>query len=377
MKSFLIVGGSLGALLLVTILYWFFPLGGCYRVWNVISQEGSQGYRIWSGPTLKSFDHANKRICVPQGWEALDAVTLGKGWAEFEQGHTGVLIKVNAFGTKEIQPKNSSYALEVVYPLTEEKRLSEYVAMIENAYERMGELFNDTSTDESIPHTVLVTVGLAGDTRTNSTRVYPDPSKRLTLFVRSPDQARADELLLHAVAHLYNRFSSRNLDYQKAQTPLAEEDWQEMEATWAETAFAISNWRSVRVDYLYNVHTAVRTGNFSLITEAPFNNKDAFQNIKQSVKVVDGSPNLDYQYGHYILAPLTMLGIDGLLLQYAPGMSVERILKDIHSSTNKNFFDVLKTVLPKTEYERALRFVNGSETIPREAIDRAVKYYED
>ncbi|TAJ13350.1 hypothetical protein EPO56_03235 [Patescibacteria group bacterium] len=376
MKGFLIVGGSLGALLLVAILYWFFPLGGCYRVWNVISQEGSQGYRIWTGSTLKSFDHANKRICVPRGWKALDAVALGKGWAEFEQGHTGVLIKENAFGTKDVQLENSSYTLEVLYPLTEEKRLSEYITIIENAYERVGKLFNDTSANEIIPHTVLITVGLAGDTRSNNTQVYPDPSERLTLFMRSPDQTRAEELLIHAVMHLYNRFSNRNLDHQKIQNPLAKEDWQEMEATWAETAFSTSKERSRRVDYLFNVHTAVRTGNFSLITEPPFNNKETFQKINQSVKVAEGSSNLDYQYGHYILAPIALIGIDGLLLTYAPQTSIEKILKEVHLSNNRNFFDALKDVLPAQEYERSLRFVSGLETVPREIIDRAVMYYE-
>lgn len=379
MKKALVVLGIVVMCALLAIAVYFLPIlkGECYKVPDHLKPfAGSQGYRIWSGNTLKSFDHKNRPVCVPQGWEAVGATETGVGWAKFEKNLTGVLIRSDAFTLQSIQPKQSRYTVRILYPVTtNEKLVTRYVAIIENAFNRTGKLFNDVPTDQRIEHTVLITAGLAGNTYEEGTRVYPDPSARVSAFVRTPDSLRAEELLIHAVAHLYNRHQTGVLPYEKLQLPFTEEDWQEVEATWAEMAFTTSD-AKVRSVYLYTVHTAVRTGNFSLIKEAPFNNQKAFEKIRQSVVVAPNSPNLDYQYGHYVLAPLSMLAVEAMLQQSHTGTSVEKILTTIHMGNAQNFFDELEKVLSKEQVEHVRNWFEGKETVPSDLINFAVTYYK-
>lgn len=374
MRKILIVVGC-GAVLILGALY-FLPvfLGHCYKVGNPKPVAGSQGYRIWSDETLKSFDHHNREVCVLEGWRAVGATEVGKGVARFEPTLTGILIHSDAFSSHTILPKNSSYALTVVYPVdTDAKLLEKYDAIIENAFSRVGNVFNDAPASKRTPHTVLITAGIAGDTRDESTRVYPDPNAQVTIFVRVPNHPRAEELFIHAVMHLYNRHREDLLAYQKLQAPFSADDWQELEAAWSETAFATSGQSLIRLLYLTNVYNAVRTNNFSLIAEPPFKNKKEFEKIHQSAVVRKGSPNLDYQYGHYILAPLSMLGIEGLLQKSGTGVTLEHVLTEVHRGSGKNFFEVLKNSLSQSEIDDIHDWLEGRATIPEHLIQAGFK----
>ncbi|TSD05308.1 MAG: hypothetical protein Greene07147_629 [Parcubacteria group bacterium Greene0714_7] len=380
MKKALVVFGSVIICALLAVTVYFIPIlrGECYKVPDYLKPiAGSQGYRIWSGDILKSFDHKNRPVCVPQGWEAVGAIETGAGWAKFETNLTGVLIRSDAFTLQSIQPKHSIYRVDILYPVTTtESSIQRYVAIIENAFNRTGKLFNDAPKEQRVPHVVLITAGLAGNADEDATHVYPDPSARVSAFVRTSDSLRGEELFIHAVMHLYNRHQNGALPYQKLQSPFTEEDWQEVEATWAETAFTTSAEQSGRIVYLYGVHTALRTGNFSLIKEAPFNNQKAFEKIRQSVIVAPGSPNLDYQYGHYVLAPLSMLAVDGMLQESRAGTGVEKILTDIHAGKASNFFDELQKTLSKEDVQRARGWFEGRETIPTSVINLVVASYK-
>ncbi|MFA5877156.1 MAG: hypothetical protein WC880_02205 [Candidatus Paceibacterota bacterium] len=380
MRKVLMVLGAVTVCALLAVAVYFLPIlkGECYKVPDYLKPiAGSQGYRIWSGDILKSFDHKNRPVCVPQGWEAVGAIETGSGWAKFETNLTGVLIRSDAFTLQSIQPKQSIYRVDILYPATTtESSIRRYVAIIENAFNRTGKLFNDAPKEQRVQHIVLITAGLAGNAYEDITQVYPDPSARVSAFVRTQNILRGEELFVHAVMHLYNRHQSGTLPYQKLQSPFTEEDWQEVEATWAETAFTTSREQSGRIVYLYSVHTALRTGNFSLIKEAPFNNQKAFEKIRQSVIVAPNSPNLDYQYGHYVLAPLSMLAVDGMLQESHTGTSVEKILTDIHAGKASNFFDELQRTLSKEEVQRARGWFEGRETIPTSVINSVVASYK-
>lgn len=380
MKKTLILIGTLAVCALVAVTFYLLPIlrGECYKVPDYLKPiAGSQGYRIWSGDILKSFDHKNRPVCVPQGWEAVGATETGVGWAKFEPKLTGVLIRSDAFTLQSIQPKHSIYRVDILYPVTtEENSVQRYIAIIENAFNRTGKLFNDAPKEQRVPHVVLITAGLVGNAYEDATHVYPDPSARVSTFVRTSDSLRGEELFIHAVMHLYNRHQNGALPYQKLQSPFTEEDWQEVEATWAETAFTTSAERSGRIVYLYGVHAALRTQNFSLIKEAPFNNQKAFEKIRQSVIVAPGSPSLDYQYGHYVLAPLSMLAVDGMLQESRADTSVEKILTDIHAGKASNFFDELQKTLSKEEVQRARGWFEGRETIPTSVINLVVASYK-
>ena len=243
----------------------FFASRECISPPDGMAVDGSQGYRVWSGETFKSFEHDGGRLCVPDGWEAVGATKTGWGWATFEQEKTGVLINSSAFERQILEPVDSSYVITVIFPKAAGD-VHSYLSIINNSFTRIGRIFNDSRDGDVREHTVLVTAGLAGNTRSEGTRVYPDPSALVSIFVRTPDHSRAEELFIHAVAHLYNRQREDLLAYQKLQTPFADEDWQEMEATWAELAFNTTpGGREGRLKYLYNVHAAVVSKNFELM----------------------------------------------------------------------------------------------------------------
>lgn len=358
--------------------YFFFPQTDkiCIPISEQKTQEGSQGYRVWFGETLKSFEHNDEPVCVPGGWEAVGATKEGQGWAQFPEDHTGVIVKSDAFGILTLAPEKSAYTVTVLYPLaTKNDALNRHVQIISNAFSRVSALFPESKSAKH-SHTVLITAGLAGDTRSEGTRVYPDPTEDLSIVVRTPDQPRAEELFVHAVMHLFNRHRSDLVAYQKNQDPFPAEDWQEMEATWSETAISTQNeGRGARIRYLYNVHVAVRTNNFSRIVSEPFNNKEAFEKINQGSIVPEGSQYLDYQYGHYVLAPLTMIAIEGLLVSRSSDLHVEDVLKAIHTRPSLNFFDELGKKLSKDDMARIMSWVDGKDTIPEELVMKGLSHY--
>lgn len=370
----------LGVLILIAMLgTWHAFLGyipgTCASVPKAPAEEGSQGYRIWSGETLKSFEHHGKRICVEDGWQALGADEYGDGYALFKKGFTGVLIQDKAFGTEFLTPQNSEYRITMRYPLSASgDEIREYASITENAFSRVGALYPE-ATKHTRNHTVLVTAGIAGNTRAPGTRVYPDPHEDLTLLVRTPDYPRGEELLIHAVAHLHNRHRKDLLAYQAFQDPVPPIDFEEMEATWTETAFLREGvGRELRLRYLYNVHTAVRTKDFSLIEEPPFDDEAAFKKIVEGIIVPEDAASLDYQYNHYVLAPLTMVALEGLLQEQKTGTDIEKLLTGVHT-TSANFLDEIKTLLPQSEMSQVHAWIAGEETIPYELVLTGAKYY--
>ena len=337
--------------------------------------DGTQGYRIWSGDTLKSFEHNGRAVCVPKGWEPIGAIAQGEGWAQFEPSYTGVLIKSDAFTGAPLLVKGSAYDITLRYRATTDPAIvAKYEAMATAAVTRVASLYAD-APNQHRPLTFLVTAGLAGNTIDDNTRVYPDPTAALSIIVRTPNQTRSEELVVHSIAHVYNRFRTDLSDYTKNQAPFTEEDWQENEAAWEEVAFSTSAIGRVgRLEYLLNVHKAVMTHNFSLIEYPPFNNAAAFKKIVPSAFVPPTASYLDDQYGHYVLAPLAMVATDGLL-QKGGKTSLSKVLRGIHTGTISNFYDELKKDLSASDYKRVVSWFDGTGTIPSDLVYAAAKSY--
>ena len=369
---------AVGLVALGIALYFLAPLDdSCQPITTQAPMEGSQGYRVWEGETLKSFEHGGRKVCIPTGWESVGELSRGEGWATYERGTTGVVIRSDSWASIILTPKGSSYTVTLRYPSnTPAAFIPDYVNIVGHAFGSVGTLFADAGT-EARQHTVLVTAGLAGNTVDDHSRVYPDTTARLTTFVRTPDQYRAAELLTHAVVHIYNRYQTDGLGYEANQAPFKKGDWQEVEAAWAELALNTSKaGRENRVNYLYNVHTAVRTNTVSLITVPPFNDRTEFAKITQSVVVATDADEIDYQYGHYVLGPLTLLGAEGLLIKYNAPVHVKDILIRIHTGEVTNFMDQLGTLLPKDQVDHVRAWVRGEESIPEDLVTRAVEYYD-
>ncbi|XKT74377.1 MAG: hypothetical protein ACJKTH_03410 [Patescibacteria group bacterium UBA2163] len=343
----------------------------CFEIQERVPKEGSQGFQTWYGEHIKSFYHRDKKHCIPEGWRAIGATEVGEGWARFASNQTGVMVADDTFASFTITPNNTHYSLFVLYPqnFSEAERLR-YARVIENTFNRVGALFNDTDAYERTQHTVLITAGVANEL------IYPDPRENLTIFVRELDDPRSEELFIHAVVHVYNRFAPINTTYQHNQAPLNEGDIQEFEATWAETAFNTNEKnRANRVEYLYTVHSAVLNKNFEAIPGPPFDDREAFMNINPRLPVYHDASEIDIQYNHYILAPLIFIAIDGLLNERATQMNVERILTRIHSGEATNFFNELNRYITEEDTAMVLNWIQNAEPIPPRLLEEALTIY--
>jgi hypothetical protein len=348
----------------------------CVTIGSVKPVLGSQGYRMWSDDTFKSFEHNGKKVCVLDGWVSLGEVSIGDGWVTFADGDTGVLYRKNAFKSTALLPEGSEYAVTLMYPEgTSATDLTTYVALTENAFAQVGRIYGDEPLALRKPHTMLVTAGLAGDTRTSETRVYPDPTLQLSSIVRTPDQPRSEELLIHAVMHLYNRHALDGTAYLSNQAPYSAEEFEELEATWAELALS-TNSKAVqnRLQYLYQVHAAVQTKNFALISDPPFDDETGFKLIRPTVFVPKNAGYLEFQYGHYVLAPLLMATTDALLSERRTGTTVAKLLTEVHSGGG-NFTALLSTHLKPKDMETLGQYSRGEAQIPYAYIERAMKLY--
>lgn len=338
----------------------------------------SHGWKVWFGSSLQSFEHNGKRICIPDDWEPVGEAEKKLGWARFPEGASGVLIQSSDFEFRTVQTENNSYVLRVVYQKSMAPELaSAYIETITQAFNRVGGLFPNTK-GQSRTHTVLITVGVAGDGNDFETSVYPDPSEEISIFVRNVEHKRAEELFIHAAAHLYNRYRTDLTAYQNTQSPILSPDWQEMEAAWTEVAFRSSpSGRTRRLAELYDVHRAIQTNTFSESLIFPFSERELFDAVTQrAIAIKEDSVYSDYQYGHYVLAPLVMVAIEGLLLQYNTDADISKILYELHTGTESHFLDTVRAVLPANEILTIERWMDGRETIPHNLVLSASKYYE-
>jgi len=355
-------------LVMVVVGYWGIKKPGCMTIGSQENKIGSHGLIYWIGPTFKSFVHSDFPVCIPGGWKSMGEIAEGNGWAKFAKDKAGVMIKKDGFYTTKIRSRKGSNEITVYYPVeTPRVNIEKYVDIVQDAFDRVENIYPKTEVSREIE--VLVTAGLAGNTIDPTTRIYPDPNENLLFIVYAPQQYRADELVIHAVMHTYNRFRTEMTGYLEYQSPFGASEWSELEATWAETAFNGDAVRRLkRIEYLYNVHNAVRTNNYKLISMPPFNDKKAFEKINQAVTVKTGSQFLDYQYGHYILAPLSMIAVDGMLYSHKGKEDVESILTKIHGDPSVNFVTEISKVLTNKEVATFMKWVEGKETVPMELV---------
>ena len=338
----------------------------------------SHGYKVWFSDTLESFPQYGEHVCVPNGWEPVGEKEQKFGWASFPAGASGVLIHSADFTSRMLRTKNDSYVLRVVYQKSlASESVERYITTIVHAFDSVSSLYPSTA-GQMLPHTVLITVGVAGDGTEFETSVYPDPSIKMSMFVRNIGHTRGEELFIHAVAHLFNRYREDLISYEDTQSPLPPEDWQESEAAWSEIVFRTSNeGRTRRLAELYDIHTAIQTHTFSDSLIYPFNTSELFDAVMQRSTVIKpDSVYSDYQYGHYVLGPLVMVAIEGLLQKYNTHTDIKTLCTELHTKETSNFYKKLATVLPPTEMEHIAHFMNGEETIPRELIDAGNDYYE-
>lgn len=367
-----------GAVLVVLVAgFGFLWATSCALIPSSENQNGSHGFRIWAGQTLMSFEHGIRPTCVPAGWEPAGATSAGPGWAKFQGGMTGVVIRSDAFASTTMSFEKSAYRVTLVYPKSlDAALLPSFKAVVTNAFERTGAEFGDSASNEPRVHTVLITAGLGGDFY-EADAVYPDPGPDVSYFILPPSSIRGEELFTHAVQHLYNRERPELDAYENNQAPFTRDNWQELEATWSETAFRLSNaGRRARLEYLYNVHTAVQTDNYALIQEPPFNDEAGFHKIQHTVLMNANSTYLDDQYGVYVLTPLATVATEGMLQSFHPDADLETIFTAIHTGEAKNFFDELAKYLPADALAKVKSWYFEGATVPKDLVFAGAAYYD-
>lgn len=369
--------GILGGAALVGGVLFFTFSSSCRTIGSLRPVMGSQGYSVYTNDIFKSFEHAGRPVCIPDGWVPVGATRVEGTEAWYPVGKTGVLIRQDSFASRTVRPDGSRYELTILYPLeTKKDDIARTLDLVTRTFSSTARLFDDIPKAERVPHTVLSTVGVAGDTVALDTRVYPDPSALLTIVMRAPETERAEGLVIHAAVHLYNRFALES-PYTDAQAPFSAEEFEELEATWAEVALSRTPGGAAdRLMYLYRVHSAVVTQNYALTTEPPFTDADAFAEIVPTVFVRGSKNYLDYQYGHYVLLPLSLAAVDALLYERRTGLTVERILRDIHAGKRGNFMNVLSEVLPSKDYANVGRWLRGDAQVPIALIESAIRIYD-
>lgn len=364
-------------ILLLFVLYTATPYG-CVHIQTPVSHMGSQGFRTWSGPSLWSFEHQGEKVCVPDTFKPLGETSSGIGYATFAKEKTGIFYVPSEFIEQTIELPRSSYDVTLLYPKNiSTQELEAYITTTRNAFERIGDLYGDSSTILRKRHTVLVTTGLP---RTDGTNIpiYPDPRDTVTIYVQPPHSSRGEELFIHAISHLYNRYRPDFDDYLSMQSPIPPEEFQELEATWSEIAFRTSaDGRLSRLRYLYSVHQAVINKDFTRIQSYPFNeSREAFETIRGDLIAVHDSSFLSVQYSHYVLAPLIMVGIEGLLKDAQSPDTLKDILTHIHQS-NENMFEVLKKHLSDEDIATIFNWIHGKSGIEEELLFRGISVYDD
>ena len=338
-------------------------------------KKGTQGWRTWFDDGLRAFDHEGQYFCVPDGWSPVGTLEDEGHRARWNEKQTAVLIADDAWN---VSPTDYSEDFPVRLFWSVElgaKHLDQVDGLLTHAFAEIGSLYAPLPEALSSEHHFLVTVGHGGNTRTYNSRIYPEPGPDMSICVRDPDQSRGHELTIHAVAHLYNRHRVGRAE--GIEPPIPQKDWEEFVATWTETAIILDHrGRMKRLKYLYNVHTAVQTGQHELITGPPFDDLERFRQITPNVVVREDQPSIDMQYGHYILAPLAMVAAEGMLVAEGSEDTMFDVLRDTHAG-EEDFFGELEERVGEKGLAAFKSWIHEGQTIPKELVWKGAERYRD
>lgn len=319
----------------------FFSIAGCVPHPASTPTDGSHGLRTFSTDVMVSFLHNGERICVESGWKAVGA-NVRFGGALFEREKTGVLIRENTFGERYLpETSTNGYHVRFLYPKnTSREDVILFSDMIARSFDVMGSMY--ATQKERHPFMVVLTSGVS-----STTDLYPDPTGEVAYITKPYEDTRTEELLLHAVMHAYNRFDNRFNAYTKYQSPIPYGDFEELEATWAETALNSSKVRMrARLAYLYGEY------------------RDPTESVT------------DEAHQHYIVSPLVMLAVEGLLQRSASQRDVRAILSKVHQGERVLFLDELANLIGTEWSARVYRWLYEKEPIPYDLLLTGIQYYE-
>lgn len=340
-------------------------------------EQGNHGWLIWSNDSYKSFIREQTGYCIEAGWEPIGATLDSAGNAVFPSESGGIFIKTSDFASYQLLLADNETRIRILYPVhLASEEIATYLQAIRAVFTNVLTLYSDFEITNLSGHTVFISVGIAGDANDIETSVYPTPTKDLTIFGRNLNHRRGEELFIHAVTHLFNRHYTQGLAYQDNQAPVPAADWQELESSWAEIAFLSDDTkRQERIKDLYAIHQSVFRETFSPALEFPFNDKTIYDQVRRTSLIPGANSTYgEIQYSHYVLAPLLLVSIDGLLVQQRASTSVSTLIQTARAE-NKNFFVLLQEYLSPDEIIFIYNFIFGREQIPYELLEVGLKRY--
>jgi hypothetical protein len=337
----------------------------------------SHGFRVWYGDSFITEEHRGERICVPEDWRAIGTVREGDGWVQFKDGGSAILARTDLFTEDQVVLSDLDFPLVILSPHTmSPQEYTPYKETILAAFSDIARLYPRPSRTK--PHTILITVGVGGAAQTFEDTLYPDPSSEVSMFVRDRTHKRSTELFIHAIAHLFNRYAEDDRQYLNVQSPFPPSDFEEMEAAWSEVAFLRKNAeRRRRVSELYAIHQSIAIGTSTGARIYPFDDSVRVSELRVYSPIVpEGSSYIDYQYGHYVLAPLIMIGIEGMLHERGASTTVQSLLSEIHHDPTKNFLTELRDFLSDADLSSVTSWINDGVLVPETYLTRGLSFYE-
>jgi len=326
----------------------------------------------WSDDKLRVYSAMRSGVEIPVGWQAVGANQVVADCALFPPHQSVVFIKPEHWRTETLKGAKAGLDIRrIALKSTSDADLAKMDTKIIETFKNVASLFplGFKADQKALPHDILVTIGMAGDMKSDATRIYPAPGPNLSSLFYSLDNNRGTDLFIHAIAHFYNKQRARTeVAPNEADLPMV--DYREFVASWAELAFNHNHkYVKKRVKFLKRQHV--------LLTDNDPDTWPTYRAIKaiQAVQGPFGVPPTNHpaaiEYTHYYLSPLILLGMDGLLASDAPDISVKMMLKEIHAGKSPGLLSSIEKYMPMRA-RQIQTWMTGKKQIPLRLINKGL-----
>lgn len=326
----------------------------------------------WSDEKLRVFSAMPTGVEIPKGWQPVGADQVTPSCALFPRRQSVVFIKPEFWRTDTLKLKKVGFEVRrIALKSTSAADLAKIDQQIIDTFKGVSALFplGVLPNQKALPHDILVTTDIAGDNKSDATRIYPAPGPNQSSLFYSLGSYRGNDLFIHAIAHLYNKQRPRP-EATPREPGLPKTEYLEFVASWSELALNHNHaYVKRRVRFLKKQH--------KLLTDQDPTTWPTYPSLKdiQDLKGPFGVPPQRHpaaiEYAHYYLSPLVLLAIDGLLAIDAPDMNVKMMLQDIHKGKSPGLLSSIAKSMPM-RYKIIVTWIKGEKKIPPKLINRGL-----
>jgi len=334
--------------------------GECIQPPAYTAQVTKHGHAHWADGRLIAFSHNGEDWSLPPGWVPVGADRVRGTCARFPLTQAAVLVLRDQFRFRPIEIPQLQIRVWRVAPVEfDAARLAIVDAMIASTFEAVADLFPlGLRRGQRADHSVLVTVNLAGDGSQPEARLFPNPGTNLSVIFSNLDDPRGRELFIHTSTHLLNRRRARR-QTEPEERALPRAEYQEMVATWAELALIDDARRSERFDFLMQNYQAVMDGDIATTPSNPLLEPLSGWQGPIGLHGVEPMSFEVSEFQHYVLAPLLMLAVDGLLERAGATPSLLDLLREVHAGRHRGLLAALAKHLARTEVAMVRGWISG------------------